>query len=111
MGLSLGHLIIILIIVLVLFGAGKLPQIMSDMAKGMKAFKDGMKEEDQNHSSNVSNKDVVPAPKQIKSTKAKSSKVVKKTSTKDNNKTKTTKNTKSKIAKSKTTKSNKKSST
>jgi sec-independent protein translocase protein TatA len=41
MGLSLGQLLIILVIVLVLFGAGKLPQMMSDMGKGMKAFKDG----------------------------------------------------------------------
>jgi len=46
MGLSLGHLLIILIIVLVLFGAGKLPQMMSDMGKGMKAFKNGIKEDE-----------------------------------------------------------------
>ena len=46
MGLSLGHLLIILIIVLVLFGAGKLPQMMSDMGKGMKAFKNGVKDEE-----------------------------------------------------------------
>ncbi len=45
MGLSFGHLIVILVIVLVIFGAGKLPQIMADMAKGMRAFKDGMKDE------------------------------------------------------------------
>jgi sec-independent protein translocase protein TatA len=46
MGLSLSHLLIILVIVLVLFGAGKLPQMMSDMGKGMKAFKDGVKDEE-----------------------------------------------------------------
>lgn len=46
MGFSLGHLLIILIIVLVLFGAGKLPQMMSDMGKGMKAFKNGIKDEE-----------------------------------------------------------------
>jgi sec-independent protein translocase protein TatA len=46
MGLSTSHLIIVLLIVLVLFGAGKIPQIMGDLAKGVKAFKDGMKDED-----------------------------------------------------------------
>jgi sec-independent protein translocase protein TatA len=42
MGMSLSHLLIILLIILVLFGAGKLPQVMADLAKGLKAFKDGM---------------------------------------------------------------------
>jgi sec-independent protein translocase protein TatA len=46
MGFSTSHLIIILLIVLVLFGAGKIPKIMGDLAKGVKAFKDGMKDED-----------------------------------------------------------------
>lgn len=48
MGLSMGHLLVVLVIVLVLFGAGKIPQIMNDLAKGIKAFKEGMKEEDSN---------------------------------------------------------------
>jgi sec-independent protein translocase protein TatA len=42
MGMSLSHLLIILLIILVLFGAGKLPQVMSDLGRGLKAFKDGM---------------------------------------------------------------------
>ena len=46
MGLSTSHLVIVLLIVLVLFGAGKIPKIMGDLAKGVKAFKDGMKDED-----------------------------------------------------------------
>ena len=46
MGVSTSHLIIVLLIVIVLFGAGKIPQIMSDLAKGIKSFKDGMKDED-----------------------------------------------------------------
>jgi sec-independent protein translocase protein TatA len=44
MGMSFGHLIVLMVIVLVIFGAGKLPQVMGDLAKGVKAFKDGMKE-------------------------------------------------------------------
>lgn len=44
MGLSFSHLIILLLIILVVFGAGKLPHVMGDVAKGIKAFKDGLKE-------------------------------------------------------------------
>ena len=41
------HWLVVLAIVLVLFGAGKLPRVMGDFAKGIKAFKSGMKEEEQ----------------------------------------------------------------
>ena len=46
MGISLSHLLIILLIILVLFGAGKLPQVMSELGKGLKAFKDSMRDKD-----------------------------------------------------------------
>ncbi|TAN58944.1 MAG: twin-arginine translocase TatA/TatE family subunit [Rhodospirillales bacterium] len=42
---SIWHWVIVLIIVLLLFGAGKLPRLMGDMAKGVKAFKAGLKDE------------------------------------------------------------------
>ena len=45
--MSLMHWLIVLAIVLVLFGAGKLPRVMGDFAKGIKAFKAGMKEEEE----------------------------------------------------------------
>ena len=45
--MSLMHWLVVLAIVLVLFGAGKLPRVMGDFAKGIKAFKAGMKEEDE----------------------------------------------------------------
>ena len=43
---GLGHweIILILVIILILFGAGKLPKVAGDIAKGIKAFKEGMKE-------------------------------------------------------------------
>ena len=44
---SLMHWIVVLAIVLLLFGAGKLPRVMGDFAKGIKAFKAGMKDEDE----------------------------------------------------------------
>lgn len=45
MGISVTHLIILLVIVLVVFGAGRVPSVMRDVAKGIKAFKDGLKDE------------------------------------------------------------------
>jgi sec-independent protein translocase protein TatA len=44
--MSIMHWMVVLAIVLVLFGAGKLPRVMGDFAKGIKAFKSGMKEEE-----------------------------------------------------------------
>lgn len=46
-GLSIWHWLIIAVVVAVLFGGrGKLSAIMGDAAKGIKAFKDGMKDDD-----------------------------------------------------------------
>lgn len=47
MGISLPNIIIILFIVLILFGAGKLPQVMGDLAKGIKSFKNGLKDDEE----------------------------------------------------------------
>ena len=38
--------IVVLIIVLIFFGVGKLPKVMGQMGKGVKAFKEGMQESD-----------------------------------------------------------------
>lgn len=45
MGLSLGHLVVILIIVLLVFGAGRVPHVMADLAKGLKSFRDNIKDD------------------------------------------------------------------
>lgn len=42
MGLSVWHVILVLAVVLILFGAGKLPRVMGDLAKGIKNFKSGL---------------------------------------------------------------------
>jgi sec-independent protein translocase protein TatA len=39
------QIIFILVIVLIIFGAGKLPRVMGDIAKGVKNFKAGLKDE------------------------------------------------------------------
>ena len=44
MSLGLGQILIVLLIVFVIFGAGKLPKMMGDLGKGLKSFKDGMRE-------------------------------------------------------------------
>jgi sec-independent protein translocase protein TatA len=44
---SVMHWLVVLAIILILFGAGRLPQVMGDFAKGIKAFKAGMKEADE----------------------------------------------------------------
>ena len=41
---SIWHWLVVLVIVLLLFGAGKIPKLMGDMAKGVTAFKKGLKE-------------------------------------------------------------------
>jgi sec-independent protein translocase protein TatA len=41
---SLFHWAIVLLVVLLLFGAGKLPSVMGDVAKGIKSFKAGLKD-------------------------------------------------------------------
>jgi sec-independent protein translocase protein TatA len=43
MGLSLPHLIVVLLIVLLIFGAGKLPRIMGDIGKGVRSLREGLK--------------------------------------------------------------------
>jgi sec-independent protein translocase protein TatA len=42
---SLMHWLIVLAVIVLLFGAGKLPSVMGDLAKGVKSFKAGMKDE------------------------------------------------------------------
>jgi len=43
-GLGTTELIIILILVLVIFGAGKLPQVGGALGKGLRNFKEGIKD-------------------------------------------------------------------
>lgn len=42
MGFSFWHILIVLIVVLVVFGAGRLPNVMGDLGKGIKNFKAGL---------------------------------------------------------------------
>lgn len=44
---SVWHWLIVLVVVLLLFGRGKIPELMGDMAKGIKSFKKGMSDDDE----------------------------------------------------------------
>ncbi len=58
MGLSLPHLMILALVVLVLFGRGRISEMMGDFGKGIKSFKQGMTEE-------TTDRPVAPPPAQI----------------------------------------------
>ena len=45
-GLGMQEIIVIALIVLLLFGGKKIPELMKGLGKGVKSFKDGMKEGD-----------------------------------------------------------------
>lgn len=51
MGMSIWHLLLILVVVFILFGAGKLPRVMGDIGKGIRAMRDGLKNETEEASS------------------------------------------------------------
>lgn len=42
---SFWHWLIVLLVILIIFGAGKLPKVAGDLASGIKNFRKGMKEE------------------------------------------------------------------
>lgn len=45
MSIGIWQLVLILAIVFVIFGAGKLPQVMADLGKGVKGLKQGLKDD------------------------------------------------------------------
>ena len=47
-GFSIWHWLIVLLVVLVLFGRGRVSEIMGDFGKGIKSFKQGMADEETN---------------------------------------------------------------
>lgn len=63
------EILLILVVVLVLFGAGKLPKVMGDLGKGIKNFKDGLskdglsKDNDQKEKTEAITKDQNQEPK------------------------------------------------
>lgn len=50
-GLGMSELLVIALIVLLLFGGKKIPELMRGLGKGVRSFKDGMSETDDSSSS------------------------------------------------------------
>jgi sec-independent protein translocase protein TatA len=69
--LSIWHWLIVLVIVLLLFGRGKLPELMGDMAKGIKSFKKGMADDDADYQRTVEHRaDETVSPAKEKASKS-----------------------------------------
>jgi sec-independent protein translocase protein TatA len=47
MGLSLWQILIVVVVIVLLFGRGKISGLMGDVAKGIKSFKKGLSDDDE----------------------------------------------------------------
>lgn len=47
---SFSHMLLVLLVVVILFGAGKLPKVMGDIGKGIKNLRDELSGDDKNKS-------------------------------------------------------------
>lgn len=45
-GLSLWHWVVVILVIVLLFGRGKISDLMGDLAKGIKSFKKGLADDD-----------------------------------------------------------------
>ncbi|NWH08836.1 MAG: twin-arginine translocase TatA/TatE family subunit [Alphaproteobacteria bacterium] len=45
-GLSIWHILVVAVLVVLLFGRGKISELMGDVAKGIKSFRKGLSEDD-----------------------------------------------------------------
>lgn len=53
MSFGFKELLLVAFIILIVFGAGKLPSVMRDMGRGMKNFKKGYTEEENKEDKNI----------------------------------------------------------
>ena len=56
MSIGIWQIVIVVALVVLLFGRGKISELMGDVAKGIKSFKKGMSSEDDTDVKNISNK-------------------------------------------------------
>ena len=57
MGISFWQIAIVVVLVVLLFGRGKISALMGDLAKGIKSFKKGMKDPTQDQSESIESKE------------------------------------------------------
>lgn len=60
-GLGMQEILVIALIVLLLFGGKKIPELMKGLGKGVKSFKDGMNGKDEPSANATQAKDDAPA--------------------------------------------------
>ncbi|NTU77770.1 MAG: twin-arginine translocase TatA/TatE family subunit [Alphaproteobacteria bacterium] len=61
MGLSFWHILVVLLVVLIVFGAGRLPHVMGDLGKGIRQFKAGLNGEPEEGKKDGATKTLPPA--------------------------------------------------
>ena len=57
MSIGFWQIAVVVVLVVLLFGRGKISSLMGDVAKGIKSFKKGMKDPIQDHSDTTSSQD------------------------------------------------------
>ena len=57
MSIGFWQIAIVVVLVVLLFGRGKISSLMGDVAKGIKSFKKGMNEPEQDHTESPSSKE------------------------------------------------------
>lgn len=62
---SIWHWMIVLVVVMLLFGRGKISELMGDVAKGVNAFKKGLKDDDATASKTI-DQDATPVSSKTK---------------------------------------------
>ena len=69
MGLSLPHILLLALVVLLLFGGGRVSGLMGDVAKGIKSFKKGMADDADDVPKPMTKIEAQPAPTVIEAEK------------------------------------------
>ena len=62
MSIGFWQIAIVVVLVVLLFGRGKISSLMGDVAKGIKSFKKGMKEPEQDITESPSSQDITESP-------------------------------------------------
>ena len=57
MGISFWQILIVVALLVILFGRGKISELMGDVSKGVKSFKKGINDDDEPKSINKSDED------------------------------------------------------
>ncbi len=63
MDIGVPELLIVLVIVVLLFGPGRIGNIAGELGKGIRSFKDGMSGKDEENKNEVKNEELPPPPK------------------------------------------------